>query len=87
MAPIFADIAPDVLTVDPVVQALMLTDVVVEAATCFSFSPEGPEVVECVSRTVSDFQQIPRSTGRRRHRVLCRRLCKWHDRRSDGTRP
>ena len=31
MAPIFADIAPDVLTVDPVVQALMLTDVVVEA--------------------------------------------------------
>ena len=30
-APIFADIAPGVLTVDPVVQALMLTDVVVEA--------------------------------------------------------
>jgi multicomponent Na+:H+ antiporter subunit C len=30
-APIFADISPGVLTVDPVVQALMLTDVVVEA--------------------------------------------------------
>ena len=30
-APIFADIGPDKLTVDPVVQALMLTDVVVEA--------------------------------------------------------
>ena len=30
-APIFADIEPGKLTVDPVVQALMLTDVVVEA--------------------------------------------------------
>ena len=30
-APIFADISPGTLTVDPVVQALMLTDVVVEA--------------------------------------------------------
>ena len=30
-APIFADIAPGRVTVDPVVQALMLTDVVVEA--------------------------------------------------------
>jgi multicomponent Na+:H+ antiporter subunit C len=30
-APVFADIAPGRLTVDPVVQALMLTDVVVEA--------------------------------------------------------
>jgi multicomponent Na+:H+ antiporter subunit C len=30
-APIFADIAPGKITVDPVVQALMLTDVVVEA--------------------------------------------------------
>jgi multicomponent Na+:H+ antiporter subunit C len=30
-APIFADISPGVVTVDPVVQALMLTDVVVEA--------------------------------------------------------
>lgn len=30
VAPIFADIAPGVITVDPVVQALMLTDVVVE---------------------------------------------------------
>jgi multicomponent Na+:H+ antiporter subunit C len=30
-APIFSDIAPGRLTVDPVVQALMLTDVVVEA--------------------------------------------------------
>ena len=30
-APIFADISPGHLTVDPVVQALMLTDVVVEA--------------------------------------------------------
>ena len=30
-APVFADIAPGGLTVDPVVQALMLTDVVVEA--------------------------------------------------------
>jgi len=30
-APIFVDIAPGTLTVDPVVQALMLTDVVVEA--------------------------------------------------------
>jgi multicomponent Na+:H+ antiporter subunit C len=29
-APIFADIAPGVITVDPVVQALMITDVVVE---------------------------------------------------------
>ena len=29
-APIFADISPGVVTVDPVVQALMLTDVVVE---------------------------------------------------------
>lgn len=31
VAPIFADISPGVTTVDPVVQALMLTDVVVEA--------------------------------------------------------
>jgi multicomponent Na+:H+ antiporter subunit C len=31
-APVFADISPGKLTVDPVVQALMLTDVVVEAA-------------------------------------------------------
>jgi multicomponent Na+:H+ antiporter subunit C len=31
VAPIFADLSPGVLTVDPVVQALMLTDVVVEA--------------------------------------------------------
>lgn len=30
-APVFADISPGQLTVDPVVQALMLTDVVVEA--------------------------------------------------------
>lgn len=30
-APIFADITPGKLTVDPVVQALMLTDIVVEA--------------------------------------------------------
>lgn len=30
-APVFADIAPGTLTVDPIVQALMLTDVVVEA--------------------------------------------------------
>lgn len=30
-APVFTDIAPGVRTVDPVVQALMLTDVVVEA--------------------------------------------------------
>ncbi|HZZ39030.1 MAG TPA: cation:proton antiporter subunit C [Acidobacteriaceae bacterium] len=30
-APIFADISPGVITVDPIVQALMLTDVVVEA--------------------------------------------------------
>jgi multicomponent Na+:H+ antiporter subunit C len=30
-APVFADISPGALTVDPVVQALMLTDVVVEA--------------------------------------------------------
>lgn len=30
-APIFADISPSKLVVDPVVQALMLTDVVVEA--------------------------------------------------------
>ncbi len=30
-APVFADISPGRLTVDPVVQALMLTDVVVEA--------------------------------------------------------
>ncbi len=30
-APVFADIAPGTLTVDPVVQALMLTDIVVEA--------------------------------------------------------
>ncbi len=30
-APVFADIPPGRLTVDPVVQALMLTDVVVEA--------------------------------------------------------
>lgn len=30
-APVFADIPPGSLTVDPVVQALMLTDVVVEA--------------------------------------------------------
>lgn len=30
-APVFADIRPGRLTVDPVVQALMLTDVVVEA--------------------------------------------------------
>ncbi len=30
-APIFADIPPGAITVDPVVQALMLTDVVVEA--------------------------------------------------------
>ena len=31
VAPVFADISPGRLTVDPVVQALMLTDVVVEA--------------------------------------------------------
>ncbi len=31
VAPVFADISPAVTTVDPVVQALMLTDVVVEA--------------------------------------------------------
>jgi multicomponent Na+:H+ antiporter subunit C len=31
VAPVFADIGPGVVTVDPVVQALMLTDVVVEA--------------------------------------------------------
>ena len=31
VAPIFADISPGHITVDPVVQALMLTDVVVEA--------------------------------------------------------
>ncbi len=30
-APVFADLAPGTLTVDPIVQALMLTDVVVEA--------------------------------------------------------
>ena len=30
-APVFADIAPGTPTVDPIVQALMLTDVVVEA--------------------------------------------------------
>jgi multicomponent Na+:H+ antiporter subunit C len=30
-APIFADISPGVVTCDPIVQALMLTDVVVEA--------------------------------------------------------
>jgi multicomponent Na+:H+ antiporter subunit C len=30
-APVFSDISPGVVTVDPVVQALMLTDVVVEA--------------------------------------------------------
>jgi multicomponent Na+:H+ antiporter subunit C len=30
-APVYTDIAPDRLVVDPVVQALMLTDVVVEA--------------------------------------------------------
>ena len=30
-APVFADISPGRLTVDPVVQALMLTDIVVEA--------------------------------------------------------
>ena len=30
-APVFADIPPGTLTVDPLVQALMLTDVVVEA--------------------------------------------------------
>jgi multicomponent Na+:H+ antiporter subunit C len=31
IAPVFADISPGVTTVDPIVQALMLTDVVVEA--------------------------------------------------------
>lgn len=31
VAPVFAGISPGVVTVDPVVQALMLTDVVVEA--------------------------------------------------------
>lgn len=31
VAPVFADLAPGVVTVDPIVQALMLTDVVVEA--------------------------------------------------------
>ena len=30
-APVFADISPGTVTVDPIVQALMLTDVVVEA--------------------------------------------------------
>ncbi len=30
-APVFADISPGITTVDPIVQALMLTDVVVEA--------------------------------------------------------
>jgi multicomponent Na+:H+ antiporter subunit C len=36
-APVFADISPGRLTVDPVVQALMLTDVVVEAVVVALF--------------------------------------------------
>ena len=36
-APVFADISPGKLTVDPVVQALMLTDVVVEAVVVALF--------------------------------------------------
>jgi multicomponent Na+:H+ antiporter subunit C len=36
-APVFADISPGVVTVDPVVQALMLTDVVVEATVVALF--------------------------------------------------
>jgi multicomponent Na+:H+ antiporter subunit C len=36
-APVFADISPGQLTVDPVVQALMLTDVVVEAVVVALF--------------------------------------------------
>lgn len=37
VAPVFADISPGVVTVDPVVQALMLTDVVVEATVVALF--------------------------------------------------
>jgi multicomponent Na+:H+ antiporter subunit C len=51
-APIFADIAPGRLTVDPVVQALMLTDVVVEAvvvALLLAMVVKAYEKSECVS--------------------------------------
>lgn len=37
VAPVFADLAPGVVTVDPIVQALMLTDVVVEATVVALF--------------------------------------------------
>lgn len=37
VAPVFADLSPGVVTVDPVVQALMLTDVVVEATVVALF--------------------------------------------------
>ena len=51
-APVFADIAPGALTVDPVVQALMLTDVVVEAvvvALLLAMVVKAYEKTGCVS--------------------------------------
>lgn len=52
MAPIFADIGPGPLTVDPIVQALMLTDVVVEAvvvALLLAMAVKAHEMSGCVS--------------------------------------
>lgn len=51
-APVFADIAPGSLTVDPIVQALMLTDVVVEAvvvALLLAMVVKAHEKTGCVS--------------------------------------
>ena len=57
-APIFADIPSDASVVDPVVQALTLTDVVVEARSAISNSrtaclvPVKPAMVSCPSMAV-----------------------------------
>ncbi len=37
--------------------------------------------------SVSALRQIPGPTRRRRHRLLCRSDCRWHDRRPDRTFP
>lgn len=52
VAPVFADIVPGSLTVDPIVQALMLTDVVVEAvvvALLLAMVVKAHEKTGCVS--------------------------------------
>ena len=47
------------------------------------FLPNGTEVIESVPRTRSYLLQVPGPTRRRRHSLLCRRLCQWHGRGPD----